>query len=158
MTAGPRFRATAATLSAALLVTACGASAYTKRDFIARASAICTSTLRKTRSVPPPASAQSPTALAAYVAKVAPLVQAEADQLHALPHPPGTSADRAALARYLAALEQTVRDYRKLAAAARRGDAQAMAASEAALRASPASSLSVRYGLSACGAPGSTAP
>lgn len=145
-------------MGAAVLVAACGASAYTKRDFIARANAICTSTLRKTRSIPPPASAQSPAALFAYVAKVAPLVRAEASELHALPHPPGTRADRAALARYLTALEQAVRDYGSLADAARRGDAQAMAASEAALRASPVSALSISYGLSACGVPGSTAP
>ena len=61
------------------------------------------------------------------------------------------------LAKYLAAQGQVVSAYRQLEAAAKRGDAQAIADVEATLRANPAADLAASYGLRACGTPGGTA-
>jgi hypothetical protein len=126
---------------------------------VARANAICTKTLNQTRALTPPASTSQPGgALAAYLGQLVPLVQSEADQIHALKRPSGGSAkDRLMLSQYLAALEAVVAAYRQLEAAARRGDAQAIATVEATLRANPAADLAAGYGLRSCGTPGSTA-
>ncbi len=137
-----------ALLTAALIV-GCG-STYTKSDFIARADAICASALRQTRSLSPS------TALDQYVAAVLPIVQGEVTQLRALNAPPEDARDKAALAQYFEALGQEVENYRKLAAAAKQNDRQAVTNAEAALRASPAASLATGYGLRACGTPGAT--
>jgi hypothetical protein len=118
-------------------VAACGGAAYTKRDFIARADAICSSALRQTRALAPG------TGLARYAAAVLPIVRSEAAQLRDLRRPPGDAHDQTTLTRYYAALGQVVQDYRELAAAAARGDDQGVASAEAALRASPAASLAV---------------
>ncbi len=136
-------------MATAALIAGCGSS-YTKSDFIARADAICASALRQTRSVAPS------TALGEYVGAVLPIVQGEATQLRALKPPPEDARDRAALTQYFGALAQEVENYRKLAAAAKRGDGQAETNAEAALRASPAASLATVYGLRACGTPGAT--
>jgi hypothetical protein len=135
----------------------CGGSAYTKSDFIARADAICTSTLRQTRALAPPASTAQPGgALAAYLGQLVPLVQSEANQLRALRRPPGNSRESATLTAYYSALGQIVESYRQLEAAARRGDTQTVTDVEATLRASPAATLAASYGLQSCGTPGST--
>ncbi len=139
------------------LLAGCGGSSYTKSDFIARADGICTSTLRQTRALVPPASTSRPGgAQAAYLAEVVPLVQSEADQLRALKRPSGNPHDRATLSAYFTALGAVVAAYRQLVAAARRGDAQTVADLEATLRASPVAELAASYGLRSCGAAGST--
>ncbi len=144
------------TLLAALLA-GCGGSSYTKSDFIARADAICTKTLRQTRAITPPPSASQPGgALAAYLGQLVPLVQSEAGQVRALRRPPGSDRDRLTLSQYLTALAQVAAAYRRLEAAAKSGDTQAVANVEATLRASPAASLAATYGLRICGNPGTT--
>lgn len=145
-------------LALALAVLAgCGGSGYTKSDFVARANAICTSTLRQTRALAPPASTSQPGgALAAYLGQLAPVVQSEADQLRALKRPAGNASDRATLTAFYKALGQIVENYRRLEAAARRGDSTTVADVEAALRASPLAALAASYGLRACGTPGAT--
>ncbi len=90
------------------------------------------------------------------MAAVAPVVQSQSSQLHALPRPAQDAAGRAALAHWLAAVAQVVDHYRQLEAAARQGDAEGVASAEAALRASPAGSLAAGYGLTSCAAPGAT--
>lgn len=132
------------------LIAGCGGSAYTKRDFIARADAICASALRETRSIP------AGPDLASYAAAVLPVIQSEANQLRSLRRPPDDGRNQARLNQYFAALAKTVRDYHTLAAAARRGDQEAVAAAEASLAASPLESLATSYGLRSCGAPGAT--
>ena len=147
-------------LAVAVLVSACGGSKHdTKADFVARANAICTKTLSQTRAItPPPSTSQPGGALAAYLGQLVPLLRSEADQIQALKRPSGGSAqDRRVLAKYLAALGQVVSAYRQLEAAAKRGDAQAIADVEATLRANPAADLAASYGLRACGTPGGTA-
>lgn len=139
-----------APLALVALVAACGGGGYTKSDFVARANAICASSLRQTRAIAPG------TPLAAYLTAVVPVVQSEADQLRALRFPPGTARDRATLSSYLAAIAQVAADYRQLEAAAKRGDSQAVSDLEATLRASPAATLAAGYGLRSCGTPGST--
>jgi hypothetical protein len=147
--------ALAALLAASLA--GCGGSGYTRSDFIARADGICTSTLRQTRALVPPASTSQPGgAPAAYLAEVVPLVQSEADQLRALKRPSDNAHDRATLSAYFTALGEVAAAYRQLVAAARRGDAQTVADVEATLRASPVAGLAASYGLRSCGAPGST--
>jgi hypothetical protein len=151
--------ATVALLTAAGLLAGCG-GAYTKRDFIASADAICASTVRQTRSLPPPSftssKSQQLSALAGYLAVVLPLVRSEASRLRALRRPTADARNRAALQRYLRALDQEVGDYRALAAAAKRRDPQGVASAEAGLRRSPVASLAASYGLHSCGIPGAT--
>lgn len=158
---GARTRAgVCGTLLVALLAAGCGGSGYTKSDFVARADAICASALRQTRSIAPPGAAQASGgqdgALAAYLARAVPVLENEASQLRGLRQPPGNAQDKAALSRYLAALGQTVSYYKQLAAAAKRGDDQAVADTEAALGSSPVYSLATSYGLRSCGTPGAT--
>ncbi len=147
-------------LALAALLPGCGASSYPKRDFVARADAICTSAVRQTRSIAAPSftrpAARQLSALAGYLGAVLPIVQSEAAQLRALRRPTQDASAERTLARYLAAVAQTASDYRALAAAAKRSDAQGVANAEAALRASPVASLAARYGLRSCGIPGAT--
>jgi len=144
-------------LAAVVVLAGCGGSSYTKSDFVARANAICTSTLRQTRALAPPASTSQPGgALAAYLGQLVPLVQAESDQLRALKRPHDDARDSATLSSYYAALGQIVANYRQLEAAARRGDTQSVTDVEATLRASPITALAASYGLQSCGTPGST--
>jgi hypothetical protein len=139
------------------VVAGCGNSGYTKSDFIARADAICTSTLRQTRALVTPTSTSQPGgALAAYLGQLVPLVQSEADQLRALKRPSDSARDTATLTAYYSALTQIVDNYRQLADAAKRGDAQTVTDVEATLRASPVATLAASYGLRTCGTAGST--
>lgn len=156
---GPRHALFSGLLAVAILASACGgARHYTKADFVARANAICTKTLNQTRAItPPPSTAQPGGAFAAYLGKLVPLVQAEADQIRALKRPTGATArERRMLSQYLAALGQVVTAYRELEAAAKRGDAETIASVEATLRANPAADLATSYGLRSCGTPGTT--
>jgi len=124
---------------------------------VARANAICTETLNQTRAITPPASTRPGGAFAAYLGRLVPLLQSEADQIRGLKRPTGGIArDRQTLSQYLAALGQDVAAYRELEAAAKRGDAQTIASVEATLRDNPAADLATSYGLRACGTPGST--
>jgi hypothetical protein len=139
------------------MVAGCGGSGYTKSDFVARADAICTSTVRQTRALTPPASTSEPGGvLAAYLGQLVPLVQSEAGQLRALKRPPENARDGATLTAYYQALAQNVQSYQQLEAAAKRGDTQTVTDGEAALRASPVAALAASYGLRSCGTPGST--
>jgi hypothetical protein len=153
-----QFGGTLVALTLAAILAACGGS-YTKRDFVARADAICTSTLRETRSITPPSlsgGADAVGALAQDLDKLVPVVRSQAAQLRALKRPPGNASDRAALERYLGAVSEVATQYEQLGAAAERGDAQAVASAEAALRASPIASLAAAYGLSSCGSAAGT--
>ncbi|HEX4109415.1 MAG TPA: hypothetical protein VHX88_14860 [Solirubrobacteraceae bacterium] len=146
----------AGTVLAALLA---GCGSYTKADFIDRADAICTSTLRATRNVPPPVFSGRNTevsALAAYLERVVPLVRTEARELNAVRRPEQDPAESALLQGYLSAIDAEAADYAALAAAAGRSDAQGVASAEGALRDSPASSLAARYGMHTCGGAGAT--
>ncbi len=150
-------RGTAGLLALALLV---GCGSYTKHDFIARADAICASTVRLTRLIPPPTFTRVPAerlrALAGYAAQLLPLVRAEATQLRGLRRPTQGAADKATLASFLAAFGLVVADYQSLATAATAADAAGVARAEASLSASPVAALAARYGLRSCGAPGAT--
>ncbi|MDQ6729365.1 MAG: hypothetical protein M3022_03425 [Actinomycetota bacterium] len=143
-------------LSLGLAIAGCGAARPTKRDFIARADAICASSLRATRSIRAPAATGS-TALAGYLNSVLLVIRSEAAQLRGLHRPPGGPRELAQLTAYLRALDDAVAGYASLAAAAQRDDQGAMADAQAALRANRAAALAVQYGLRACGAAGSTA-
>jgi hypothetical protein len=149
-----RVEAIVVLLSLAVLLSACG-SKYTKSDFAARANGICTNTVREIRSLNPPTATagQAQLALSQYLAKVLPIVQSEASQIRALKRPSG---DQAALDRYLSAQAEVVAEYRRLAAAAKRGDAQGVASAEAKLQSSPVAALAAQYGLHDCGTPGGT--
>jgi hypothetical protein len=154
-----RSAATVGLATISIVLAACG-GAYTKRDFVARADAICTSAVRQARSIPPPAfsgtSTQAPNGLNAYIAKLLPVVRTEIAQLRNLPRPAQGARGRATLDRWFGALAADLHSYRTLAAAARQVDAEGVASAEAALRASPAPSLAARYGLNACATPEAT--
>lgn len=150
-----RGSALAVLLSAVLA--GCGGGGYSKSDFVAQANGICTNSLRQTRAITPPTSASETGTLAAYLSRLVPLVQSEADQLRKLKRPPGgTASDRLTLSQYFAALGQVVTAYRELEAAARSGDGDTIASVEATLRTSPVAALAAAYGLRSCGTPGST--
>jgi hypothetical protein len=134
--------------AACLAATACGGHTVTKKDVIARANGICINALRAVRSLPPPSGgARSPSALAPYLQKVAPIVEKEASETRALPRP---TQDRALLNRYVAAVTASANQYRALADAAKNGDSAALSQGLAALRASPVPALAARYGLTRC--------
>jgi hypothetical protein len=147
-------RSLAVVLAGCLAATACGGHAVTKKDVIARANAICINALRAVRSVPPPAGATgSPAALAAYLQKVAPIIETEASATKALPRP---AQDRVLLNRYVTALADGATQYRALSAAAKHGDSAGFAHALAVLRESPAPALAARYGLNRCNASAGT--
>ncbi|HYB31273.1 MAG TPA: hypothetical protein VEF89_32080 [Solirubrobacteraceae bacterium] len=148
---GTRLASVFGALALAVLVAGCGGSGYTRQDFVTRADAICAGALRQARSITPG------TALPAYLADYVPVLESEASQLRALRRPPDTAHERTVLEQYFAALQQTVAEYRQLAAAAKSGDRQALSNAEAALGASQVYSLATSYGLTSCGTPGSTA-
>lgn len=140
-----------------LVVAGCG-SAATKQDVIARADAICASTLHDVRAVAPPAvvgaSHAAMAAFASYLDRVLAIVETEAAQLRKLPRP---QPDRGLLERYVESVARLAGDYRALAAAARAADAGGVANAEAALRASDAPALAAAYGLRTCASSGTTA-
>jgi hypothetical protein len=156
---GLRRSITLAVLLVATVPAGCGGS-YTKRDFIARADAICASSLREARAIGPPSSGgaagASSAALSGYLAKLLPVVEAETSRLRALQSPRQSARDRATFDRWMAALAQDVEGYRRLAAAAGRGDIEGVVSAEAVLRTSPAAGLAASYGLRACGTPRGT--
>ena len=137
-----------------------GCGSYTKSDFIARADAICASSVRQTRTISPPSfgrtAAEQLSALGDYLNRVLPIARSEVSQLRGLKLPKQTAAEGATLAGYLVAVGRAVGDYQALAAAAARADARGVSDAEAALRASPAATLAARYGLRSCSAPGAT--
>src|ERR1700727_2935089 len=75
--------------AAALALSACGSSGESKKDFIARADAICNNATRDLLNVAAPATTGTVTlpALAKYLGAVVPIVASEAKQLNALPRP-----------------------------------------------------------------------
>jgi hypothetical protein len=150
----PRLQAIVAVLSLAALLAGCG-SKYTTGDFAARADGICTNAVREIRSLTPPtaSSGQELRTLSQYLGKLLPIVESEASQIRALRRPDG---DQATLERYLSAQADVVAQYRRLAAAAKRGDAQGVASAEAKLQANPIATLAAQYGLHDCGTPGGT--
>jgi hypothetical protein len=152
--AGRRSAALALAVTTVVL-SACGSSGESKKDFIARANAICNNTTRDVATVPAPSTSGTVTlpALARYLGAVAPIVASEAKQLNALPRP---ASDQSALRRYLAAVAATAGHYKALENAARSGDRQAISAATGALRASPASRLAAAYGLKECAGPSGT--
>lgn len=143
----------AAAVVVILLLASCGS--YTKRSFVASANAICAATVRDTRDLAPPVSA-SMSDLAAYLAKLVPIIQSEERQIASLQHPTESRADRAKLTTYLAALRQSAGDFHALEAAAKAGDRQALTSAEASLRVDPVTAAAAAYGLRSCAAAGST--
>jgi len=140
-------------LAAALALSACGGTAITKKDVIARGNQICETAASAVRSINPP-NGESVAALAQYYKRVTPIVATEVRQLRALPRP---SQDRGLLNRYLAAIASSAAEYEALAAAAQHGDRGALASAGAALRSNPAAGLASRYGIAGCGESSGTA-
>jgi hypothetical protein len=153
----PHFRHIAAILAAcvvALVATACGSSATSKKDVIARGNAICSSAVSSARAVVPPAKgAGSGNALAGYFKQLEPIVAHEVSQLRKLPRP---DADQAVLNQYIDAITKAGTTYKALAAAAQRGDLAGVAKYLGELRASAAQSLAQKYGMTQCAAAAST--
>jgi hypothetical protein len=143
-----------------VLLAGCGSSSYTKQDYISRADAICSNAIRQLRSVVPTTAASSGSAelggLAGYLTQVLPVVETEASQLRAVPHPHQAARDRLNLARFLDAVSRNASNWRAFAAAAKRGDPHGVANAEAVLNGSSVSVLAARYGLRACGTAGAT--
>ncbi len=137
-----------AILAASTTLAACGSSGPTKRDVIARANAICESASRAALAVTPSFTRGRPSI--GYYLQVAPIVQAEAGKLLALPRP---AKDQALLTRLMAAVARAAAENRALLAAARRGDDAQVARLNAALRSNPFAELAARYGLSGCARP-----
>src|SRR5262249_3657289 len=154
-----RVEGTVVLLLTAAVLGGCGGK-YTKQDFVARANAICDSTVRDTRRIPPPSftgsAPQRLEALAGYVGPVLPIARSEEAKRRDLKRPPGTPGELRLLDRYYAALGKSVASYRDLQTAAQNGDAAGVTAAVAALRANPVATLATRYGIRSCGVPGTT--
>jgi hypothetical protein len=157
MTSTSRLRTALAAALTALVVAACGGHTTSKQDVIARGNAICAGALRDLRATPPPAGGEtSLPGLAAYLRAVMPILQREASNLQALPRP---AANRALLDQYVSAVASSGATYRALAAAAQRGDQDAVNQALAQLDGNAAASLAARYGLNQCaGAVGTAVP
>ena len=110
---------------------------------IARADAICSSTLSQIRAVAPPTGVSAAT----YLRKVAPIVDKEAAQIAKLPRP---AARKATLDQFVAAVQTADHAYRQATAAAGRGNSSGVATALSTLRTSRAPLLARRYGLTAC--------
>jgi hypothetical protein len=133
---------------------ACGSSAPTKQDVVARANAICASALRHVRATPPPTGTPPAlTDLAVYLRRVLPVVEREVSALRALPRP---DKDHALLDRYIAAVGAAGVNYQTLTAAAEKGDPAGVSRALAALRSNAAAALAQEYGLSQCAASSGT--
>ena len=143
---------------AAVVLAGCGSS-YTRADFIRRADGICLTTTRAVRSLPPPrftGTTQQRRSLGAYLMRLAPLVQAEARRLAALPKPPDGPGRRRLLARWLAAVRVSGDELAQLGAATGTGRAGAVARISGELASAPVVRLARRYGARACSGPGAT--
>jgi hypothetical protein len=145
----------AAAAFALLMLGGCGS--YTKRDFAARANAICVAAVRQERSLAPPSFTGSAShrsaSLAAYLRRLLPIVDAESKQLRRLPRPSQTAHNRAALAAYLRAVTTTTAGFHALQAAAASGSPQRVTAAARALSSSDLPALAAAYGLRACASP-----
>ena len=147
MTHRPRLSLAVASVLAAVALAGCGGHTITKADVIARGNQICETAASSVRALAP-LSGQSLSELARYYKQVTPIVQAEVNQLRALPRP---SQDRSLLNRYLQAIASSATDYEALAAAARNGDRATLAIAGATLRSNLGASLATRYGITRCG-------
>jgi hypothetical protein len=148
MTLPVRFQTAVAAVAATIVITACGGHTANKQDVIARGNAICASAQRDLLATPPPAAGEtSLLGLGEYLSAIMPILRREVSNLQALPRPPE---DRALLDQYVSAVASLGATYRALAAAARRGDQDAVNVALAKLAANPASSLAARYGLNQC--------
>jgi hypothetical protein len=148
MTSALRARAALAAGVISVGLAACGSSAPTKKDVIARANAICAGAQRDLLATPPPAGGEtSLPGLAAYLHTVMPILQHEVSNVEALPRP---ATDRALLDQYVSAMTQSGATYRALSEAAQRGDQTGVNQALAQLQANPSSSLAARYGISQC--------
>lgn len=144
----------AAALAALLAVALAGCgSANTKRDFVARADAICAAATREERALPPPGATVT---LAGYLTRVAGVVAREARDLRRLPRPQQRASQRRELASYLDALGAAATEFRAAAQAAASGDSARLLVSQSALASSRAPALATAYGLATCGNPGAT--
>jgi hypothetical protein len=146
-------------LLGALALASCGSS-YTKQDFVQRASGICTDTTRSLRLLTPPSFSGSAAAnqksLATYLEGAAPIVGRESRRLSALPRPSQSAAQARLLRHWLTAVKSSAAGFKKLAAAAQGGDAEAESAANAELAANPVVRLAASYGAHACAGPGAT--
>ncbi len=140
-----------AIVATAVTIAGCGGHSATRKDVIARANAICFTAQQAARSVTSPGAGDTK-ALAAYFAKVVPIVAKEARQLAALPRP---EPRRATLNHYVAAVGASVADYRAAAKAATAGNASEVTQALARLQSTDATRYAQAYGLNQC--TGSTA-
>ncbi len=148
----------AAALSLAAGLAGCGS--YTKHDFTAQADAICISAVRQIRALTPPAfsgsAVQRDHALATYLNHATGIVASETAELRAIRRPQQDALQRAALARYLAAMTGTVSAYRELASAVESGDQHAVTKAQSELASDRVAALASAYGLRSCATPGAT--
>ena len=156
---GIRERLSSAVVTVALVCALAGCGAYTKRDFVAQANAICASAVRQARAVIPRQTSGSTVGTAAvdrYLLRADAILESEARGLRSLRRPAQTEGQRGELRAYLDALTLVVADYGQLAAAARRRDGKAINRLESALQATGLDALAARYGLNACALPSGT--
>jgi len=146
-------RRAAAAVVGTLLLAGCGS--YSKHDFVSSANAICASTVRQLRAVPPPTSGSTHD-LGAYLAQELPIVQSENRQIHALRHPSQSKQQQALLTGYLSTLSAYASDFEQFAKAAAGGDRATLADAESSLRNSPVAARAASYGLSSCASAGAT--
>lgn len=133
------------------MLAGCGGSGghkATRAGVIAQANAACSTAQNTIRAIPSPASDQgSLPALASYLRKVTPVLDSEVASLRKLPRP---AAQRSTLNAFIAAEAKLADGYRTLAAAARRGDQDAVTRALSELQNNRSGTLAGRYGLRQC--------
>lgn len=127
-----------------------GCGSYTRRDFDARANAVCSSALRTLRALP------AGGGVVAYLHAAIPVITRESHELSSLRRPPLAPRQAELLRRFLASVAASPAEFRGLARAEATGSPSAVAAAAAPLRAAQTVSLSAALGLTDCGAPGAT--
>ncbi len=130
-----------------LAVAGCGSSGPSRSQFIARADAICHSSLAQLRARE---------ATASTLATVVPVIASEVRQLSALKQP---TQDRALLRRYLAAMHTWLAGWRQLESVMAQGarNAQALSVAQATVSSNVPATLARRYGLMECSTAGASA-
>jgi hypothetical protein len=135
-----------------VVLSACGSSAPSKKDFISRADAICARGDSQSKAVPVPQTtgltrAQVYAKLGSYIDEVVPVAEKVVGQIKALEQP---SDNQALLHRYYASLDDGIAKLHALSAAAKQANTPALQSVVTALKTSESAQLARQYGFKTC--------
>jgi hypothetical protein len=140
------------------VLSACGSSGPSKKDFISRADAICARGDSQIKSVPLPqttglSAPQIYANLGSYVDRLLPVAQKVIVQIKALKQP---SDNQALLHRYYASLDSGIVKLQALSTAAKQANKQGLQTAITGLRDTQPAQLARQYGFRTCGSTAAT--